>query len=946
MAGEATAKRPGWGAGLAVPRGTMGVMTAPILFGRDRELRVVADVLERAGERGGGLLVRGPAGIGKTSVLEAARARAAGLGFRVLAATGVQSEGGFAFGGLHQLLRPVLAKADILPVPQRDALRAAFGMTEGVVPDLFLIALGSLEVLSEAAAGAPLLLIADDAQWLDRPTAAVLAFLARRLDVEPIILLAGLRDGYDSDLTEAGMPELAVAGLDEAAAAALLEATDPGLDAAARARVLADAAGNPLALVELPAALRSAHWGDGAILPAVLPLTARLERTFATRAAGLPAPARRVLLAAAVDDEADLAEVLAVAGRLAGPPLPADALDPAVAAGLVEADQASIRFRHPLVRSAIYQQASPPQQRAAHAALAAVLASQPDRRAWHRAAATAGADEDVAAELEAAASRAHRRGAVQVALASQQRAAMLSPDPGRRAGRLLRAAEMGFELGRHDVVDRLLAEAERYRPGPLQRARIAWIRELFHDGTPGDAQRVRHLVQVADQTRLDGDTDLALNLLLGAAVRSWWADPGEPARELVVAAAERAGAAECDPRLLAIVAAASPISRGGDILARLARVAAADVADPRRAWLLGMAAMAAGDFERGVRFLSGAADGLRAQGRLALLAQALSLQANGAIHLGNWAMAVTAADEGTRLAEETGQPLWLAEMKISQAQVAALRGQHDTVGALTGEAERTALPGRLSHLMAMIQLARGMSALSAGRHADAYDYLRRMFDPADAAFQRRQFFGAIPYFAEAAVHSGHTGEARAVLAGVEPIAALTPAPKLHVGLAYARAALATGDDAEPLFAAAFDATAGRWPHDRARLDLLYGSWLRRHRRVTESRVPLRAARDWFDTQGLSWWADQARQELRAAGETSHRRAPNAWDRLSPQELQIARMAADGLSNRDIGERLYLSHRTVGYHLYRIFPKLGITSRSQLNAALEGGAAPGGGGAVI
>jgi DNA-binding CsgD family transcriptional regulator len=924
----------------------MGDMTAQALFGRDRELRVVADVLERAGERGGGLLVRGPAGIGKTSVLAAARASATRLGFRVLTATGVQSEGGFAFAGLHQLLQPELAKVDILPSPQRDALRAAFGMTEEVVPDLFLIALGSLEILSEAAATSPLLLIADDVQWLDRPTADVLAFLARRLDVEPIILLAALRDGYDSVLAEAGMPELGITGLEEATAAALLDATDPDLDAAARARVLADAAGNPLALVELPAALRSARAGGGAVLPPVLPLTARLERAFAARATGLPEAARRVLLAAAVDDEADLAEVLAVAGSLAGPALPADALDPAVAAGLIAADEASVRFRHPLVRSAIYQQASPPQRRAAHAALAAVLASQPDRRAWHRAASTVGADEQVAAELEAAASRAHRRGAVQMALASQQRAAMLTPDPGRRAGRLLRAAEMGFELGRHDVVDRLLAEAEQYGPGPLQRARIAWIREMFHDGTPGDARHVRDLVQVADQTMLDGDTDLALNLLLGAALRSWWADPGEPARDLVVAAAERAVAAECDPRLLAIVAIASPISRGGDILARLTQVAAGDVADPQQALLLGMAAHAAGDFEQAVKFLSGSADGLRAQGRLALLAQALSMQANAAIQLGNWPVAVTAAHEGARLAEETGQPIRLAGAKTSQAQLAALRGQHDVADALISEAEQAALPGRLSVLKAIIQLARGMSALSARRHADAYGYLRRMFDPADAAFHQRELFAAIPYFAEAAVHSGQVDQARTVLAGVEPIAALTPAPKLHVGLAYARAALAAGDDAEPLFDAAFDAEADRWPHDRARLELMYGSWLRRRRRVTESRVPLRAARDWFDTHGLRSWADQARQELRAAGETSRRRAPDAWDRLSPQELQIARMAAGGLSNRDIGQRLYLSHRTIGYHLYRIFPKLEITSRSQLTAALEGSAGPGGGRAAV
>jgi ATP/maltotriose-dependent transcriptional regulator MalT len=348
-----------------------------------------------------------------------------------------------------------------------------------------------------------------------------------------------------------------------------------------------------------------------------------------------------------------------------------------------------------------------------------------------------------------------------------------------------------------------------------------------------------------------------------------------------------------------------------------------------------MASHAVGDFARAVTFLSVSADGLRAQGRLALLAQVLSMQANASIQLGNWAVAVTAADEGARLADETGQPIWLAGAKTAQAQLAALQGQCGIADALASEAEEILLPGRLSDLLAVAQLARGISALSAGRHVDAYERLLRMFDTADVAFHPRELFAAIPYFAEAAAHSSRTEKARAVLLGLEPLAALTPAPKLHVGLAYARAALATDDEAESAFLAAFGTETRQWPHDWARLQLMYGSWLRRHRRVTESRAPLRAARDAFGTYGLIPWADQARQELRAAGVTTGNRPSDARECLSPQELQIARMARKGLSNRDIGERLYLSHRTIGYHLYRIFPKLGITSRSQLSAALEG-----------
>ena len=500
---------------------------------------------------------------------------------------------------------------------------------------------------------------------------------------------------------------------------------------------------------------------------------------------------------------------------------------------------------------------------------------------------------------------------------------------------MLAAAELGFELGQPALVGRLLDEAEGLELGPRDRARSVWLRESFSDGVPGEASGVRRLVGCVGEAIQAGDSELALKLLHGAGVRCWWADPGDATRELVVATARRVGAGPADPRVVEILALAAPVDSGAlvaELTASMVRAAPTSSQASDAARQFGFAAHTTGDFQCSFELLGQAGPGLRHQGRLGLLAQVLVVRAWDAIHLGRFDDATRDADEGGRLALETGQPVWTAGSQIAQALLAGVRGDEPLAEALGAQAERAILPLRLGNLLAVLQLARGLAALSAGRYADAYDHLRRMFDPSDVAFNQIEFYAAVGYLAEAAVHAGRRAEARDLMPMLEALGKRTPAPLLHVGLGYARAVLADDGDAEGPYAAALGKAAA-WPFDGARLRLAYGAWLRRRRRVAESRDPLRAARDTFDRLGATPWTDRARRELRASGERSLERPIARPEALSPQELQIARMAADGLSNREIAERLFVSHRTVGSHLYRIFPKLGIVARAELGAAL-------------
>jgi DNA-binding CsgD family transcriptional regulator len=935
---------PDQGLGGGGPAGGAGAR----LFGRGPERAVLAALLDPVPLGGGAVVVRGEPGIGKSALLREAMRAAAARGMLVLRTSGVQSEASLAFAGLHQLLRPVLGAAAELPPRQQAALGAAFGTEDATAPEPFLIALAALQLLSEVAAQAPVVLAAEDAQWLDRPTADVLAFTARRVESDPVLLLAEIRDGYPSPLLDAGLPSLHLAGLASQPSRDLLDARSPGLVAPARRRVLAEARGNPLALIELPAALTAAPRATTA--PGRLPLTRRLEQAFAARAAELPAPARTLLLIAAADDGSDLAQVMKAAALTAGAePAVAD-LVPAVEARLIDADDRAVRFRHPLVRSAVYQAASVAELHAAHAALAEVLADDPDRQAWHRAAATPGPDPGVAADLEHAARRARRRGGIPTAAAAFERAAAFTPDPARRGALLLSAAEAARELGNADLVARLLREAGTTPLTPHDRAYALWLGDALSDKPAGDPFRIRALVEAAGQTAAAGDTELALRLLSAAASRCHWADlSGQEAAE-TLRTADGVGVSPDHPLLLHLQAYAAPLTRGPAILERLARAvppgppeerhlpgqpvrtSPSPADDPEALYWLGTACCLAGDYQACRSLLGAAAARLREQGRLRVLTHALAVRAWAAIMVSDFRTAVPAAEEADRLAAETAQPLWQALAWTARAALAAVGGDQQAVGDLTARVEEVMLPAGAAEPLSLVQYVRGLAALGQGRHADAWAHLHRIYEPGDPARNHRNMCGAVADLAEAAVHSGHRDHARRILDRLRP--RLGRAPWLRAAAAYAEAVLADDEQAEAAYAGALTGELAAWPLARARLGLAYGEWLRRQRRPADSRTHLRAARDAFDALGTTPWSDRARRELRASGESSRRRTPDTVDQLTPQELQITQLAAAGLSNREIGQRLYLSHRTVESHLYRVYPKLGITSRAQLPSVLS------------
>jgi DNA-binding CsgD family transcriptional regulator len=913
----------------------------PLLVGRERQTRLLDDLVDHVGERGATLVLRGEAGIGKSSLLAHAGARAHAREMLVLTSVGVQSEARLPFAGLHQLLRPLLDEVTDLPDPQREALLTAFGMAKSVsAPDLFLIALAVLNLLSGAAARAPLLVLVDDAQWLDRSTCDVLAFSARRLEADPLVLVCVLRDGFESVLADAALPEIHVDGLDAEAAATLLDAQAHALDKIVRQRLLENAAGHPLALIELPAALRAEERGGSALLPPWLPLTTRLEQAFSARAAALPSTTRTLLLVVAVDDGGVLAEALSAAQALSdGTSVSEEALDPAIEAGLVAVDEVSVRFRHPLMRSALYQAAGPARRRAAHAALADVLIDQPDRSVWHRAASLIGRDEQVASDLAAAARRAQRRGSTTVAITALERASQLTDHPARQGKWLLEAAGLAFELD-VELGRRLLHTAEPLELEPQEREELLWSLEAYGgEGQWTGAALVRPFVEMTERARLEGDTDRAVKLLWRIALRCFWSNPDQETRALVAAAAERLPIPQTHPLLIVIRASAAPIEYGASIVERLSRLPPAG-GDPITVWLLGVAAAAVGAFARAEELLGHAIAMLRMQGRLGMVAPMLVSQALATRFSGNWDVAAPAAAEASRLAREMDQLLWRAAAQALGAAVDGLRGETAQAEASAAEAEQVMRAMSANPMLALVQHARGVTALTAGRYAEAFEHLWRMFDPADIAYHPVVRSWAVGDLVEAAVHSGHHEQARAAAQEMEALAARSQFPVLLAGLSYARPLLAQDDDAEALFLAGLDADLGNLALTRERLQLAYGAWLRRHRRPMESRAPLRAARDAFDALGAAPWAERARQELRASGETSHRHEAGARDQLTPQELQIALLAAEGLSNKEIGERLFLSHRTVGFYLYRIFPKLGITSRAELHATLDTGRAAG------
>jgi DNA-binding CsgD family transcriptional regulator len=897
------------------------------LIGRDAEAERLAAVIEG----GAALLVRGEAGIGKSALLDHAGTLARALGMRTLATAGVESEAELAFAGLHQLLRPVFELIERLPGPQRKALAAAFGISGEFEPDPFLVALAAYQLVCEAADVSPLVLIADDAHWLDRSSLGVLSFIARRLETEPIALVAAVRAGYPTPLDEARLEVLELGRLSAAAASQLLDRNAPHLHPVLRARVLAEAAGNPLALVELARALPPSGAADIGLSAEPPTLTRRLERAFAARLDDLPEATRMCLLAAALDGRASPDEVVRCAALLLQRPVEVSALDPAAEAALIDVAGTELRFRHPLVRSAVRQAALPARALAMYGALADVVAD-PERRLWHRAMSTAGFDEQIAGALEEHSAAARRRGAVTVAAAALERAAALTADPQRRAERLVRAAEVAYELGSVDVVRRLLEQAAPLEVGSLEAARLAWLHQMISGDVWFEPGAAKTFVTIARQMRDGGDADMALRSLVPIAHRCWWTRARTRTRQYVVDTAESIGVPD-DPRVLAVIALAHPEVTGPTVLRRIAHIRLPDVADPLAAMHVGIAAEKAGDFATGARFLARALEGLREQGRLGPLPQALVHYAWVATQTGDWRGAAAAGSEAAILARDTRQPQYGFTGELLAALAAALSGGELDLEAILERPERRLLAMHGGPLLAPAHLARGAEAVADGRHEDAFRHLWPVFDEGATAFHRFMRWPAVLDLVEAGVRSGQTDRVAEVIAELEAVASRSEAPVLRAGLTCARPLIADDDDVEARFVAALAHDLAGYPFLRARTLFSFGVWLRRRRQNADSRAPLRDAVELFDGLGATRWSRRARQELRATGEAIGRRSPDVRDRLTAQELQIAQLAAEGLSNREIGERLFLSHRTIGSHLYRIFPKLEITSRAQLRDAL-------------
>jgi DNA-binding CsgD family transcriptional regulator len=781
--------------------------------------------------------------------------------------------------------------------------------------------MSALELLADAAVEKPLLVLVDDVHWIDPASQQALAFIARRTASERIVLLATQRVTEPGPMLDRAFPIVELGPLDISSAIEVLGRSAHVADARTRSLILDVAEGNPLALRELPRTITAAADHDVARLP----LTTRLENSFTSRLDDLDTRTRTALEVAASNDSEELAEVVTATELLLGP-VPSTLLGPAVFLGLVDVEDHAVRFSHPLVRSSVYQRLAPETRRAVHAALARVTRDEPERSVRHRAAAALHPDAALAAALEQSADRALERGATSDAIGALDRAAQLSAKGRARRHRLFRAAGLAYEAGWSDHGDRLRARYRELVADEHDGLRFAWLGELAATDRSGE-HRIDVLLASADRAHAVDDDDLALRFLRAAARRCWNFCPDRPVGQAIIATADRLHVADPSTRA-AILAHGDPLGSASDVLELVDRARSAPY-EATTAYELGHAAACVGAFDVSEELFAEAVDRLRSQGRLHTLGTTLGLFSWSALRRGRWPTAVSAAEEAARLCAETNQPFWHACALAAQGVVTALRGDLGAADALIDDAALVAAPHQFLAASAVILVARATSAAATGEHDRAFTYLARLHDPFDSGYHPMHGLWSLASFADAALACGEEDAARKVLAELRPEVQATSSPAGRMNLTYAGAVLAPEDDAEHLLRAAVHADMATWPHERNRLLLTFGSWLRRRYRVQESRDHLRAARDGFDALGSGPWAARARDELRSTGEQSRAREPDAADALSPQEAQIAAMVAEGLSNREIGERLFLSHRTVGSHLYRMFPKLGVHSRVEL-----------------
>ncbi len=905
--------------------GANGGARGGLLVGRDAEQALIAARLADR-EAGTAILVRGPAGIGKTALIDEA-VRRAGSSRRILRIAGNPPETDLAMAGLYQLLQPLLPLAHLIPEPRQAALRVAFGIIAGAPPEPFALAAATLDLLADAAAEQPLLVVAEDLQWLDPATVGVLRFIGQRLEHDPVVLLATTRDDEPDPLHGAAGCVLDLEPLGAGDSRRLLASVAPDLSSATQARVLRIAEGNPLALVELPKTASLTSHGSGG--PEWLPLTQRLQAAFAARVEQLPPAARTALILLALHDSESLPELLDALGT-AGTPASLEVLEPAIVAGLLQLSDSELRFRHGLMRSAVYHLASPSSRADGHLALARAVGPGTDRGILHRARAATGYDEALAAELRLVADRAVGRGAVSAAVTTLARAAELTTSAPDKRRYLFRAAVLAYELGQADVGDAHRAVLALLADDEHTRLLLEELSEIADPGA-GGVTRIQALIGLAERSRRLGDERLAESFLRSAAYRCWMREPGNAVARTIAALVIDPADSLSDPQRAIMLAYADPVGSSSSVTKIMHAVVTTDL-DSVTVYTLGHAASCIGDFELADLFLADAAARLRAEGRLKVLAQAVVMQAWARLRRGQWSTAMPLAEEGCRLAEESGQPEWLAAGFAGRAMVAALRGEVAEAASAADQAERIAIPNQLTNVAAVTLLARATAAAAKGDFSVAWDYLSRLHREADPGSSPFQALWSLSHLAYAAVQCNRVDRTRELTEQLT--SRLPPGPTgatLSMNVIYADALLAPDELIEQRIRCALDRDVGSWPFERSRMQLMLGSRLRRRKQILEAREPLRAARDGFDSMGAGPWAERAREELRAAGELSRAAAPTVWNSLSAQELQVARMAAEGLSNRQIGERLYLSHRTVASHLYRIFPKLGITGRAQLTA---------------
>jgi DNA-binding CsgD family transcriptional regulator len=880
-------------------------------------------------QRSSALVIRGAPGVGKSVLLDYAADHAGGL--RVLRSCGTESEVELPFAALHQLLYPMRDRLDMLPGPQAAALRAALGLGQPQDLDRFLVAAGVLTFLGELATEPGLLCLVDDVQWLDGPSADVLIFSARRLQADGVALVFALREtgpDVESRFLAAGLTELRVSGLDSDAARALLADRWSNLDPTVRDRIIAEAAGNPLALTELPTLLTEAQLGGDEPLPQPLPIGAGVRGLYARRLHLLSPDARRLIEIAAADDTGSPATLLA-AGLDDGLDDGLGALAELERSGLVEVRGGRIGFRHPLVRSTAYAEAGFAGRQRAHLALAAVLdeAAQPDRWAWHRAAATVGTDADVALALAHTADRAAARGGPAVAGHALERSAELTPPGPERGRRFVASASAFWAAGAPPRALRLLNRAEPELAGGPDRAHMLHLRGLIElrCGMPEVAYEI--LLDAATQASSD-DPGTALSALVLASEAASF--NGDAAR--VVSVGERAArvpAATGTDRLMVNMLTGTGGIFGGrwaEGAAALRAVVAAgeSMQDPTMLLWAGRAALYLGDQPTSRTLHVRAVELARRSGALGMLCTALDRLSFSDLLLGRPAEAAASADEGLRLAAQIGQVETAIYYGSLLAWTFAVRGEEAACRAHTEQALALAAARNIKLVAALCWWSLGLLDLGLGRPEQALSHLRRVGHPAIRLW-------STPDLVEASVRCRQSEPAAAPLAAFSQWGEQTEA---HWALAatarcrglLAEPAAATGHYEEAVRRAT---DAGPRPFDEARTQLLYGEALRRLKHRGRSREQLRAALETFEHLGATPWAERARAELRASGETARRRDETALTELTPQELQIARLASQGVSNPEIAAAVFLSRRTVEYHLHKVFTKLGITSRMQL-----------------